>query len=288
MGTQALAGLLKPCSFNWADDAEEAFGTLNSATQPNNHCTTIHPITRAIAQAIAEADGDEIMEIFSYQKIALFKPSLPAIEEEYTPSQTCSAYTLVKSLGRADNSERAFHVHHTAHPTTLAIARAISEADEEDMMIIFRCQRIPLFESSLPAIEEKGYHTPSRSSSDRSLMDVLGKADNSEIVFRSPQRLRRTTSTRDLRGHTAGKNTAIPRAHYNLCITQLSTPKASPLSSLITPDHNTSHAYSGFSQLSRERKRDKLKRIVKQIFRKLDNLQGASWNYVGQTVWVLG
>ncbi|KUM63570.1 hypothetical protein ACN42_g3491 [Penicillium freii] len=283
MDTQALANLLKPCSLNWADDAEETFGTLNSATQPNNHCTAIHPITRAIAQAIAEADGDEIMEIFSYQKIALFKPSLPAIEEEYTPSQTYSAYNLVKSLRRADNSERALHVHHAAHPTTLAIARAISEAEEEDMMTIFRCQRIPLFEPSLPAIEEEGYNTPSQPSPDRSLMDVLGKADNSEIVFRSSQRLRRTTSTRDLRGYMARKNTVIPRARYNLSMTQLSTPKASPLSSLITPDYKASHAYSEFSQLSRERKRDKLRRIVKQVFRKLDNLQGASWNYVGQT-----
>ncbi|OQD64033.1 hypothetical protein PENPOL_c008G08886 [Penicillium polonicum] len=287
MDTQALADVLKPCSFNWADDAEEAFGTLNSVTQPNNHCTTIHPITRAIVQAIPEADGDEIMETFSYQKMAVFKPSLPAIEEKYTPSQTYSAYSLVKSLGRADNSEGIFHVHHTAHPTTLAIARAISEGDEEDMMTIFRCQRIPLFEPSLPAIEEEGYHTPSQPSSDRSLMDVLGKADNLEIVFRSSQRLRRTTTARDLRGQTAGKNMAIPRAQYNLSMAQLSILKASPLSSLITPDYEASHAYSKFSQLSRERKRDKLKKIAKQVFRKLDNLQGASWNYVGQTVWVL-
>lgn len=82
------------------------------------------------------------METFSYQKIAVFKPSLPAIEEKYTPSQTYSAYSLVKSLGRADNSEGIFHVHHTAHPTTLAIAWAISEADEEDMMTIFRVKRL--------------------------------------------------------------------------------------------------------------------------------------------------
>ncbi|KAJ5213700.1 hypothetical protein N7449_000869 [Penicillium cf. viridicatum] len=246
------------------------------------------PITRAITQAIAEADGDEMMEIFSYQKIAVFRLSLPAIEEEYTPSQTYSAYSLENSLGRADSSERVFHVHHPAHSITLAITRAIFEANEEGMKTIFRYQIIPLLGPSLPTIEEEGYHTPSQPSSDRSLADVRGKADNLYIVFRSPQKLRRTTSTRDLRGYTAGKNMVIPRAQYNLSTTQLSTPKASPLSSLTTTYYKVSYDCSEFSQLPCQRKRDKLKRILKQDFSKLDNLQGANSNYVGQTVWVLG
>lgn len=98
------------------------------------------------------------MEIFSLQNIAVFNPPLPAIGEEYTPAQTYSDYSLKNSFGRADNSERVFHVHHTAYPIILAIARAIYGASEDDIMAVFRYQRIPLFEPSLPAIEE-GYHT---------------------------------------------------------------------------------------------------------------------------------
>ncbi|KAJ9492613.1 hypothetical protein VN97_g550 [Penicillium thymicola] len=272
----ALADLLKPCSFNWADDAEEEFDNLNSVTQPNNHRTTIHPLTRAIAQAIAKANNDEVIEIFSYQKIAMFKPSLSAIQEECTHSWTCSAYTSEKSIGRIENSERVLPVHYTAHPNTLAIAQAISEVDEEDIMSIFPFQRIPLFQSSPPAIEEEGCHTPSQPSPDCSLVDVLRKADNSEIIFRSSQRLRRTTSTRELRGYTTRKNTVIPLAQYNLCMTQSSTPKASSPSSLITPDYQFSYGYTEFPRLPRQRKRDMLKRIVKQVFRKLHNLQGTN------------
>ncbi|KAJ5932199.1 Major facilitator superfamily domain general substrate transporter [Penicillium verrucosum] len=272
----APADLLKPCSFNWADDAEEEFDNLNSITQPNNHCTTVHPLTRALAQAIAEANGDEAMEIFSYQKTAVFKPSLSAIEEECANSRTCSAYSLEESIGRTEISERVLHVHYTAHPNTLAIAQAISEFDEEGIMTTFRCQRIPLFQPSLPSIEEEGCHTPSQPSPDRSSVDVLGKADNSEIVFRSSQRLRRTTNTRDLRGYTTRKSTVIPLAQYNLPTTKLSTPKASSPSSLIAPDYEFSYGYTEFPRLPRQRKRDVLKRIVKQVFRKLHNLQATN------------
>lgn len=216
------------------------------------------------------------MEIFPYQKIAVFKPWLSVIEEECANSRTCSVYNLDESIGRTDISERVLHVHYTAHPNTLAIAQAIFEFDEEDIMTTFRCQRIPLFQLSLPSIEEERCHTPSQPSPDRSSVDVLGKADNSEIVFRSSQRLRRTTSTRDLRGYTTRKSTVIPLAQYNLPTTKLSTPKASSPSSLIAPDYEFSYGYTEFPRLPRQRKRDVLKRIVKQVFRKLHNLQATN------------
>ncbi|KAJ5356370.1 hypothetical protein N7517_010979 [Penicillium concentricum] len=105
MDAESLADLLKPSSLNWAEDVEDAFGALNSVPEPNTH-----PITRAIAQAIAEHEGNNATSIFLCRQISMFEPSLPPIEEEgdYAFSQTSSSHSLVNVFVKTDNSESFF------------------------------------------------------------------------------------------------------------------------------------------------------------------------------------
>ncbi|KGO65273.1 hypothetical protein PITC_072660 [Penicillium italicum] len=176
----------------------------------------------------------------------------------------------------------------SAHPITRAIARAIAQADEEEMRRIFSCQKTPFFEPYLPTIEEEGYRRPSQSSSEFSLASDLCKDDNPAIVSSSPRRLKRTISALDLRNSTARMEMATPRQEDSLSSRQSSTIRSTPLSSLVTSDHESSYDYPEISQVPRQKKRDKWKRIVKKVLRKLENLQGANWSYVGQTFWLPG
>lgn len=225
------------------------------------------------------------MEIFSYQKVAVFEPSLPAIEEEHKPSQTYSEYILANWLGKADKFETDSHANYTAHPITVAISQAISERDEVNMTSIPRCQRMPLFEPSLHTIEEE-YYTPSQTSSDYSLGNSLGKTDNSEGFFDSSGRLRRTISTRDLRDSAAKRGMATPQHKGNLpTMMHSSTKKSSPLGGFATYNSKASYKYDELPRPPRQKKRYLWKKVIKKVWWTLENLQGGNWNYVGQSAW---
>lgn len=253
--------------FNLADSVKEAIGPLHSVTQPDTH-----PITRATAQGITETNEEEMMEIFSYQKIAVFEPSLPAIEEEHTLSQTYS--------------ETDFHANYTAHPITLAISQAISERVEVTMMNISRCQRMPLFEPSLHTIEEE-YYMPSQTSSGYSLCNSPGKTENPEISFNFSARLRRVISIRDLRDSVAKRGMATPQEKDSLyAMMHSSTKRSGPFSSFATPKSEATYKYTELPRLP-QKNRYLWERVIKKVWQTLQNMQGGHWNYVAQSVWGL-
>lgn len=203
----------------------------------------------------------------------MFEPSLPAIEEEHTLSQTYS--------------ETDFHANYTAHPITLAIAQAISERDEVTMINISRCQRMPLFEPSLHTIEEE-YYTPSQTSSGYSLGNSPGKTENPEISFNFSARLRRTISTRDLRDSAAKRGMATPQEKDSLyTMMHSSTKRSGPLSGFATPKSEASYKYAELPRLPRQKKRYLWERVIKKVWQTLENMQGGHWNYVGQSAWGL-
>ncbi|KAJ5177996.1 uncharacterized protein N7500_000695, partial [Penicillium coprophilum] len=59
------------------NDVDEAFGASNAVPR-----TDAHPITRAVAQAIAEVKNVHTASILPYRRAPMFEPSLPAIYEE--------------------------------------------------------------------------------------------------------------------------------------------------------------------------------------------------------------
>lgn len=221
-----------------------------------------------------------MMEIFSDWKIAAFEPSPPAIEEEHTPTLAASDYRLENSPGKTDNSGRFFYATHPPHPITLAIAQGIAETNEEEMMEIFSCEKIAVFEPSLPAIEEE--HTPPQAASDYRLGNSPAKTDNSERSFHPSGRLRRTTSTRDLRDSAAKRSMATAQQKDNLSMMmQLSTKRSSPLSrsgTYNTYSSDASYKYAELPQIPRKKKRHLWKKIFKKVWQTLENLPGGDWN----------